>query len=247
MSHSNKIALVTGANKGIGFEIATKLGREGIKIYVGARSAERGEAAVQKLRDEGITASFIAVDLHNYDSIYQAAELIKQAEGRLDILVNNAGIIDAKDGAPSTTDIETVKRTFDTNFYGTLVVTQAMLPLLKAAPAARVVYISSGLGSLALNEDPTWEFADTKLIGYNASKAAVNMLTVQLAWELKDTAIKVNAANPNFTDTELVPGAVGGRPVSEGAKTAINLALIGEDGPTGKFFEDFSTGEECPW
>lgn len=247
MSHSNKIALVTGANKGIGFEIATKLGREGIKIYVGARSAERGEAAVQKLRDEGITASFIAVDLHNYDSIYQAAELIKQTEGRLDILVNNAGIIDAKDGAPSTTDIETVKRTFDTNFYGTLVVTQAMLPLLKAAPAARVVYISSGLGSLALNEDPTWEFADTKLIGYNASKAAVNMLTVQLAWELKDTAIKVNAANPNFTDTELVPGAVGGRPVSEGAKTAINLALIGEDGPTGKFFEDFSTGEECPW
>lgn len=247
MSHSNKIALVTGANKGIGFEIATKLGREGIKIYVGARSAERGEAAVQKLRDEGITASFIAVDLHNYDSIYQAAELIKQAEGHLDILVNNAGIIDAKDGAPSTTDIETVKRTFDTNFYGTLVVTQAMLPLLKAAPAARVVYISSGLGSLALNEDPTWEFADTKLIGYNASKAAVNMLTVQLAWELKDTAIKVNAANPNFTDTELVPGAVGGRPVSEGAKTAINLALIGEDGPTGKFFEDFSTGEECPW
>lgn len=247
MSHSNKIALVTGANKGIGFEIATKLGREGIKIYVGARSAERGEAAVQKLRDEGITASFIAVDLHNYDSIYQAAELIKQAEGHLDILVNNAGIIDAKDGAPSTTDIETVKRTFDTNFYGTLVVTQAMLPLLKAAPAARVVFISSGLGSLALNEDPTWEFADTKLIGYNASKAAVNMLTVQLAWELKDTAIKVNAANPNFTDTELVPGAVGGRPVSEGAKTAINLALIGEDGPTGKFFEDFSTGEECPW
>lgn len=247
MSHSNKIALVTGANKGIGFEIATKLGREGIKIYVGARSAERGEAAVQKLRDEGITANFIAVDLHNYDSIYQAAEMIKQAEGRLDILVNNAGIIDAKDGAPSTTDIETVKRTFDTNFYGTLVVTQAMLPLLKAAPAARIVYISSGLGSLALNEDPTWEFADTKLIGYNASKAAVNMLTVQLAWELKDTAIKVNAANPNFTDTELVPGAVGGRPVSEGAKTAINLALIGEDGPTGKFFEDFSTGEECPW
>lgn len=247
MPDSNKIALVTGANKGIGFEIATKLGREGIKIYVGARSAERGEAAVQKLRDEGITASFIAVDLHNYDSIYQAAELIKQAEGRLDILVNNAGIIDAKDGAPSITDIETVKRTFDTNFYGTLVVTQAMLPLLKAAPAARIVYISSGLGSLALNEDPTWEFADTKLIGYNASKAAVNMLTVQLAWELKDTAIKVNAANPNFTDTELVPGAVGGRPVSEGAKTAINLALIGEEGPTGKFFEDFSTGEECPW
>lgn len=247
MSHSNKIALITGANKGIGFEIATKLGLEGIKIYIGARSVERGEAAAQKLRNEGISAQFILVDLHNYDSIYQTADFIKQTEGRLDILVNNAGIIDPKDGAPSNTDIDTVKRTFDTNFYGTLVVTQAMLPLLKAAPAARIVNISSGLGSMALNEDPEWAFAETKLIGYNASKAAVNMLTVQLAWELKDTAIKVNAANPNFTDTELVPGAVGGRPVDEGAKTAIDLALIGEDGPTGKFFEDFATGEEVPW
>ena len=247
MSHSKKVALITGANKGIGFEIATKLGRKGIKVYVGARSPERGEAAAQTLRNEGISATFLLVDLHSYESINQAAELIRKAEGRLDILVNNAGIIDPKDGTPGTTDIETVKRTFDTNFYGTLAVTQAMLPLLKAAPAARVVNISSGLGSLALNEDPNWEFANTKLIGYNASKAAVNMLTVQLAWELKSTQIKVNAANPNFTDTELVPGAVGGRPVAEGAKTAIELALIGEDGPTGKFFEDFSTREECPW
>lgn len=247
MSHSNKIALITGANKGIGFEIATKLGHEGIKIYVGARDADRGENAAKKLRNEGISAQFILVDLHNYDSIYNAADFIKQTEGRLDILVNNAGIIDPKDGAPSTTDINTVKHTFDTNFYGTLVVTQAMLPLLKAAPAARIVNISSGLGSMALNEDPTWTFAETKLIGYNASKAAVNMLTIQLAWELKDTAIKVNAANPNFTDTELVPGAVGGRPVAEGAKTAIALALIGKDGPTGKLFEDFATGEEVPW
>ncbi len=247
MSHTNKIALVTGANKGIGFELATKLGREGIKVYIGARNTARGEVAAQKLREEGITADFILVDLHNRDSINRAAELIQQKEGRLDILVNNAGMIDPQDGAPSTTDIETIKRTFDTNFYGTLLVSQAMLPLLKAAPAARIVNISSGLGSLTLNEDPTWQLAHTKLIGYNASKAAVNMLTVQLAWELKDTAIKVNAANPNFTDTELVPGAVGGRPVEDGAKTAIELALIGEDGPTGKFFEDFSTGEECPW
>lgn len=247
MSYSNKIALITGANKGIGFEIATKLGRKGIKIYIGARSAVRGEAAAQKLRNEGITAQFILVDLNNYDSIYSAAESIKLNDGRLDILVNNAGIIDPNDGVPSSTSINTVKNTFDTNFFGTLVVTQAMLPLLKEALAARIVNISSGLGSMALNEDPEWVFAETKLIGYNASKAAVNMLTVQLAWELKNTSIKVNAANPNFTDTELVPGAAGGRPVSEGAKTAICLALIGEDGPTGKFFEDFDTGEEISW
>ena len=247
MPNLSKVALITGANKGIGFEIASKLGQEGIKIYVGARSVERGEAAVEKLRNNGISASFILIDLNDYNSIHEAAKKVEQAEGRLDILVNNAGIIDAKDGGPSTTDIETVKHTFNTNFYGTLLVTQSMLPLLKASTAGRIVNISSGLGSLTLNSDPSWEFAQTKLIGYNASKAALNMLTVQLAWELKDTVIKVNAANPNFTDTELVPGAVGGRPVAEGAKTAIDLALLGEDGPTGKFFEDFSTGEECPW
>ncbi|WP_320151190.1 SDR family oxidoreductase [uncultured Tolumonas sp.] len=247
MSYSNKIALITGANKGIGFEIATKLGRKGIKVYIGARNADRGEAAAQKLRNEGIAAQFILVDLNNYDSIYSAAESIKLIDGRLDILVNNAGIIDPNDGIPSSTSINTVKNTFDTNFFGTLAVTQAMLPLLKDAPAARIVNISSGLGSITLNEDPDWAFAGTKLIGYNTSKAAINMLTVQLAWELKDTAIKVNAANPNFTDTDLVPGAVGGRPISEGAKTAISLALIGEDGPTGKFFEDFDTKEEVPW
>jgi NAD(P)-dependent dehydrogenase (short-subunit alcohol dehydrogenase family) len=187
------------------------------------------------------------VDLHDFSSIKVAAKQIEIEFGRLDVLVNNAGIIDPQDGVPSTTDIEVVKRTFETNFYGTLAVTQAMLPLLRASSAGRIVNISSGLGSLAWNEDPTWEFADTKLIGYNTSKAAVNMLTVQLAWELKDTAIKVNAANPNFTDTELVPGAVGGRPVAEGAKTAIALAQLDADGPTGKFFEDFSNGEEAPW
>ncbi|WP_241613062.1 SDR family oxidoreductase [Rosenbergiella epipactidis] len=247
MSNSHKIALITGANKGIGFEIANKLGREGIKVYVGARNATRGEDAAQKLRNDGISATFILVDLNDHNSILDAAEKIKKTDGHLDILVNNAGIIDPKDGVPSDSDIDTIKSTFETNFYGTLLVTQSMLPLLKASKNGRIVNISSGLGSLALNSDPSWEFSQTKLIGYNASKAALNMLTVQLAWELKDTPIKVNAANPNFTDTELVPGATGGRPVSEGAKTAIGLALIGEDGPTGKFFEDYYNNEECPW
>ena len=247
MTMTHKIALITGANKGIGLEIATQLGLAGSIVYVGARSEERGTTAVAKLQEKGIDARFVKVDLHDYSSIAQAASHISLQSGRLDILVNNAGIIDAEDGAPSVTSIETVKRTFETNFYGTLAVTQAMLPLLKQSNAGRIVNISSGLGSMALNEDPTWEFAETKLIGYNASKAAVNMLTIQLAWELKDTAIKVNAANPNFTDTELVPGAVGGRPIAEGAKTAIELALVDEQGPTGKFYEDFATGELAPW
>ncbi|MDU2030834.1 MAG: SDR family NAD(P)-dependent oxidoreductase, partial [Escherichia coli] len=160
------------------------------------------------------------------------------------ILVNNAGIIDPDDGMPGETSIKVIKKTFETNFFGAVLVTQSMLPLLRKAPAARIVNISSGLGSLSLNQDPGWAFADTKLIGYNASKAALNMFTVQLAWELKNTRIKVNAANPNFTDTDLVPGAKGGRPVSDGARTAVELALLPEEGPTGGFFED---GLILPW
>lgn len=245
--HDQKIALITGANKGIGFEIATQLGKAGIKVYIGARNEARGKQAEARLQKIGVKAQFIHLDLHDSASIQAASQQIMDTEGHLDILVNNAGIIAPDDGLPSHTSIDVIKRTFDTNFFGTVVVTQAMLPLIKASPAGRIVNISSGLGSLALNEDLNWEFNDTKLIGYNASKAALNMLTVQLAWELADTNIKVNAANPNFTDTELVPGAVGGRPVAEGAKTAVALALLGVDGPTGKFFEDFSTNEYVPW
>ncbi|EAX7332252.1 SDR family oxidoreductase [Salmonella enterica] len=244
MSTEKKIALITGANKGLGYEIAHKLGLQGITVYVGARNESRGKAAVEKLIAEGVDARAVLIDLDKKESIEQAAQLIEKEHGHLDILVNNAGVIDPQDGVPSTTSVDTVRRTFETNFYGALEVTQIMLPLIKKSPAGRIVNMSSGLGSLALNEDPTWEFADTKLIGYNASKAALNMLTVQLAWELRDSPVKVNAANPNFTDTELVPGAVGGRPVSEGARTAVELALLPSDGPTGGFFED---GEVVPW
>lgn len=244
MTNGKKIALITGANKGLGYEIAHKLGLQGVTVYVGARNESRGKAAVEKLIAEGVDASFVLIDLNDEETIKQTAQFIEKEHGHLDILVNNAGFIDPQDGVPSTTSVDTVKRTFETNFFGALLVTQIMLPLIKKAEAGRIVNMSSGLGSLALNEDPTWEFADTKLIGYNASKASLNMLTVQLAWELRNSPIKVNAANPNFTDTELVPGAVGGRPVSEGARTAIELALLPADGPTGGFFED---GEILPW
>lgn len=247
MIDTQKIVLITGANKGIGFEIAMQLGQKDMTVLLGARNESRGLEAVKRLKEKKINAHFIKIDLNDITSIKMASKKIEDEFGRLDVLVNNAGIIDPQDGVPSKTDIDVVKRTFETNFYGTLAVTQAMLPLLRISSAGRIVNISSGLGSLAWNEDPAWEFADTKLIGYNASKAAVNMLTIQLAWELKDTVIKVNAANPNFTDTDLVPGAIGGRPVSEGARTAIELAQLNENGPTGKFFEDFFTGEKTPW
>lgn len=239
-----RIALITGANKGIGYEIARQLGLQGITVYIGSRNELRGITSVNRLITEGVDARLVLIDVNDQGSISDAASLIEHEQGHLDILVNNAGIIDPDDGMPSATSINVIKKTFETNFFGALLVTQAMLPLLRKAAAARIVNISSGLGSLSLNQDPDWAFADTKLIGYNSSKAALNMLTVQLAWELKNTRIKVNAANPNFTDTDLVPGANGGRPVADGARTAVELALLPEEGTTGGFFED---GLILPW
>lgn len=244
MNTAQRIALVTGANKGIGFEVARELGRQGVMVYVGARDLTRGENAAASLRAEGIAAQTLRVDLNDHDSIRAAGAQIEANHGHLDILVNNAGIIDPADGVPTTTDVNTVRRTFETNFFGALVVSQTMLPLLKKSDAARIVNVSSGLGSLALNQDPEWPFASVKLIGYNASKAALNMLTVQLAWELRDTPAKVNSANPGYTDTDLVPGVVGAQPVSEGAKTPVRLALLPADGPTGGFFENEGS---IPW
>lgn len=238
MKEKKRAALITGANKGIGFEIARQLGLQGITVYVGSRNEPRGITSVNRLTTEGIDARLALIDVNDPGSIRDVAHLINEEYGHLDILINNAGIIDPADGTPGKTALSAIKRTFETNFFGSIRVTQEMLPLLLKAPAARIVNISSGLGSLKLNQDPEWEFADTKLIGYNASKAALNMLTVQLAWELKNSKIKVNSANPNFTDTDLVPGANGGRPVSDGARTAVELALLPEDGPSGSFFED---------
>lgn len=237
-SHSNKVALITGANKGIGFEVARRLGLENITVYIGARNKKRGAEAVARLLPEGIDARLLNLDLNDSESIHIARRVLEEHHGVLDILVNNAGVIDAADGFPSIVDLKAVRRTFDTNFFGALELTQAMLPLLKRSVAGRVVNVSSGLGSLTLNRDPEWEFVSTKLIGYNASKAALNMLTVQLAWELQDTHIKVNSANPGYTNTDLVPGAQGGQPIENGARTAIRLALLPDDGPTGRFFEN---------
>ena len=238
MSLKNRIALITGANKGIGFETALKLGQQGVIVYIGARDEQRGKAAVGKLEASGIDAHFIQIDLGDYATVDRAAERLEREHGHLDILVNNAGIMSTEDGSPLTTALSVVKKTFDTNFFGTLYVTQKMVPLLQKATSARVVNVSSGLGSLALNQDPAWEYADAKLIGYNASKAALNMLTVQLAWVLKDSAIKVNSANPNFTNTELLPDTTGGRPVEDAARVIVRLASLSEEGPTGGFFED---------
>jgi NAD(P)-dependent dehydrogenase (short-subunit alcohol dehydrogenase family) len=238
-----RIALVTGANKGIGFEITRQIGQTGARMLLGARDVARGEAAAAALRAEGIEVRCIHLDLGEPATIAAAAFAIDAEYGRLDVLVNNAGITDRADGPPSMASIDVVRRVFDTNFFGALAVTQAMLPLLRRSTAGRIVNVSSGLGSLTHNSDPAWQFAGVKIIGYNASKAALNMLTVQLAAELKDTGIKVNAADPGFTATDLNDHR-GTQTVEQGAAAAVRLALLPDDGPTGGFF---SAEREEPW
>jgi NAD(P)-dependent dehydrogenase (short-subunit alcohol dehydrogenase family) len=239
---TSRIALITGANKGIGFEIARQLGQAGARVLVGARDRERGEDAVTALRAERIEARYVRLDLTDPSAIETAAADVGR-HGRLDILVNNAGISSRGDGSPGVANLDAVRRTFDTNFFGTLAVIQAMLPLLRRSASGRIVNVSSGLGSLTHNGDPKSELAGVRLMGYNASKAALNMLTVQLAGELREAGIKVNSADPGFTATDL-NGHRGHQTIPQGAAAAIRLALLPDDGPTGSFF---SAGGQEPW
>lgn len=235
-SQAKRIALVSGANKGIGLQIARQLAQAGLHVLLGARNAELGKAAEAQLRAEGLDGvQFIELDLGNASAVQAAAEFIGAEFQRLDVLVNNAGIVDPTDGAPSKASPEALRRVMDTNFFDTVAVTQAMLPLLRRAESARIVNVSSGLGSLTLHGDPAWEFESVKILGYSASKAALNMFTVQLAYELRDTSIKVNSADPGFTATDL-NGHRGYQTTEEGAAAAVRLALLAADGPSGGFF-----------
>lgn len=235
MEQQNKrVALVTGANKGIGLEIARQLGQAGVTVLLGARDGGRGEAAAATLRAEGLDVLAIALDITDAASVKQAAASIATKHGRLDILVNNAGINVAGDGPPSSASVDVARRVFETNFFGALAVTQAMLPLLRQAPSARIVNLSSALGSIATNADPSSPYFDARLIGYNASKAALNMLTVQLAGELRGTAIIINSASPGYVRTDLT-GNTGYLSASEGAATPVRLALLTGADPQGKF------------
>jgi NAD(P)-dependent dehydrogenase (short-subunit alcohol dehydrogenase family) len=244
MENSNKrVALVTGANKGIGLEIARQLGRERITVLVGARDRVRGEEAAEQLRSEGLDARFVHLDVTDAASIAQAAAAIGANHGRLDILVNNAGIGDGADGAPDKADIVAVRTIFDTNFFGPLAVTQAMLPWLRQAPAARLVNMSSSLGSIAINGDASSRYYGVRLAGYNASKAALNMLTVQLAEELRDTPIAVNAACPGYVSTDL-NGHTGYLTPQQAAVTPVRLALLPDRQIHGQFV---SAEGQVPW
>lgn len=244
MAESKTIALVTGANKGLGYEVARQLGAKGYTVLLGVRDAARGQAAATKLREGGATVEVVTVDLEKPETATAAAKWIEDKYGVLDVLVNNAGIADlAVDGPPSVADMATVRRVFETNFFGTLAVTQALLPLVKKSSAPRIVNVSSGLGSITQNADPHWPFGFVKPIGYNASKAALNMMSVQLAWELRDTKAKVNVADPGYTATDLNNNS-GHQTIEEGSEAIVRLATLDESGPTGGFFD---RNGRVPW
>ena len=244
MIHPEKpITLVTGANKGIGLGISRRLGALDHLVLVGSRDKRRGQAATDELKAGGADAHLLLLDVTHEPSIARAAKFIEQEYGRLDVLVNNAGIIHDRSLKPSCTPIETVREVFETNFFGLVAVTRALLPLLRRSKAGRIVNMSSGLGSLTLQSDPANPFGDYKLLGYDASKTAVNAVTVHFAYELRDTPIKVNSACPGWVKTDMGgPDAPGS--VEEGADTPVWLATLPPDGPSGGYFQN---RKPLPW
>lgn len=242
-SADKRIALVTGANKGIGFEIARQLGQAGATVLMAARDNTRGQMAASLLQQEGLTVQYIPLDVTDAANIENAAQWIGARHKKLDILVNNAGISDAADGQPTSGSIEAARRLLETNFFGALTGTQAMLALLRNSNSASIVNMSSSLGSLAGNGDHNSKYYGARLIGYNASKAALNMLTVQLAEELRGTQIIVNSACPGFVKTDL-NGNIGHLSAARAAVLPVRLALLGHDRFTGRFM---STEGEVAW
>ncbi|MBL8765135.1 MAG: SDR family oxidoreductase [Phycisphaerae bacterium] len=230
------IALITGGNKGIGYETALQLGGLGMTVLVGARDGPRGLAAAEGLRKAGVTAEWLALEVTDVGTIAAAADRVAREFGVLDVLVNNAGQLDyAADGPGSAVPIDTLRRTFEVNFFGLVATTQAFLPLLRASRAGRIVNVTSILGSLAEHADPNSSIHATKFLAYDSSKAAVNMFTNHLAHELRGTRIKVNAAHPGWVKTDLGgPGAP--MRVEDGAKTGVALATLPDDGPTGGYY-----------
>ncbi|MBM7489025.1 NAD(P)-dependent dehydrogenase (short-subunit alcohol dehydrogenase family) [Micromonospora luteifusca] len=238
------IALVTGANKGIGYEIAAGLGALGWSVGVGARNDARREAAVEKLRAAGVDAFGVPLDVTDDTSVAAAARLVEKRAGGLDVLVNNAGVTGGVPQEPTTVNLAAVRTAVETNVIGVIRVTNAMLPLLRRSTSPRIVNMSSGVGSLARQSGSTDELATGPLaVAYAPSKTFLNAVTVQYAKELRDTNILINVACPGFVATDL-NGFRGVRTPEQGAAIAVRLATLPDDGPTGGFFEDAGV---VPW
>jgi NAD(P)-dependent dehydrogenase (short-subunit alcohol dehydrogenase family) len=237
------IALITGANKGIGFETARLLAERGATVLLGARDETLGQKAAQRLRHAGAGVQFVRLDVTDGDSIAQAADLIEREHGKLDILINNAGVARGDGtGLPSETRLETLRVVYETNVFGVVAVINAMLPLLRRAPAARIVNVSSELGSITSMTDPNSPMWPMASVPYPSSKTALNMITAMYAKELRDTPIKVNAANPGYCATDLNHHS-GFRTAEQGAEINVHLATLPADGPSGVLWGYIWTAE----
>ncbi|MGA8409265.1 MAG: SDR family oxidoreductase [Candidatus Acidiferrales bacterium] len=253
MSDAAKVAFITGGNRGLGFETARILGKQGITVVIGSRDLAQGQEAAKKLQADGAkSVEAVRFDVNKPADHQEIYDYLEKKHGRLDILINNAGIMD--EGLPrpnggagfnSTSRItpQKLRETFETNFFQPIALTQTLLPLLRKSPAGRIVNLSSILGSLTEHSNPASRIYDRKSFAYDSSKTAINAFTVHLAQELRGTAIKVNSAHPGWVKTAM-GGAQAPMELSEGGKTAAQLATLGEDGPSGGFFH---MGQPLPW
>lgn len=245
-STESKVAFITGANRGIGFETAKRLGELGMTVVIGVRDLSKGLNAVKQLETFGITAKAMVYDANQPDSADAVYDYLDRHFGKLDILVNNAGISDEQlmgKNNSSSVNANVLQQTFQTNLFAVVALTQKLLPLIKKAPAGRIVNISSILASLTLHSMPNSPIDPAKAFAYNASKTAINAYTIHLAAELRDTNIKVNSAHPGWVKTELGgPGAP--MEIADSYKTSVYLATLGENGPSGGFFHE---AEALPW
>ena len=246
------LALITGGNRGLGLQTARELVKQGVQVILGCRDLDKGNSVARELREQGHQVEALRLDVADFRTQGEACDELEKRYGRLDILVNNAGIW--KESATSsshlpgtnrtsTLSMEILRETFETNFFGTVALTQTFLPLLRKSSAGRIVNVSSIMGSLTLHSDPSSPIYEHKVFAYDASKTALNAFTVHLAHELRDTPIKVNSAHPGWVKTDM--GGVGADlDISEGGKTSAWLATLPAEGPTGGYFH---LGQPLPW
>jgi NAD(P)-dependent dehydrogenase (short-subunit alcohol dehydrogenase family) len=244
-----KTALITGANKSIGFEVARQLLQQGYYVYLGSRNAQNGQQAADQLKAEGLTqVEPLVIDVTDSASIAAARAALGQKTPVLDVLINNAGILGGMVQPALTSSIEMIKEVFNTNLFGVIEVTQAFIDLLRQSPAPRIVNVTSGLGSLTLHTDPSWKYYPVKGAAYMPSKTALNAYTIMLAYELRDTPFKVNAVDPGYTATDFNHHSGPGT-VQDAAARVVKAVVLGPDGPTSQFFSDDNNPETgiSPW
>jgi NAD(P)-dependent dehydrogenase (short-subunit alcohol dehydrogenase family) len=244
-----KTVLITGANKSIGFETARQLLQQGYYVFLGSRDMKKGQQAVNQLQSEGLSqVEPIVIDVDDLESIRTAREVLGRKTKVLDVLINNAGIGGNLLQPPLETDISVFKQVFETNFFGVIEVTQSFIDMLKQSPEPRIVNVTSGLGSLTLQNDPAWKYYVVKPACYVPSKAALNAYTIVLAYDLRDTPFKVNAVDPGYTATDF-NNHTGPGTVPDAAARVVKAAMLGPDGPTGQFYSDDNMPETgiSPW